>query len=161
MQSARENAQEKSSRTPAREGLLKVTVKWRLEAEGPWAGKIELERDEMTKLNKKAIPNKRERQIFVYSELDRLYPPQDDPEETHIQKSISRTVSSAQRPVLQNAKRTVSYPTTMSGIPMMGRSKGFRTFLTAGWKPESGQFVGIVPFLLAMQVVLAHNADWR
>ncbi len=36
-----------------REEPLKVTVKRRLEAEGRWFGKIELERDELMKLTKK------------------------------------------------------------------------------------------------------------
>jgi hypothetical protein len=65
-----------SAEPPARprEEPLKVTVKRRLEAEGRWAGKIELERNDMMKFAKKQFKTKAERQLFVYGELDRLYP---------------------------------------------------------------------------------------
>ena len=61
---------------PPREEPLKVTVKRRLEQEGRWFGQIELERDEMMRLARKErkLP-KLEAQLWVYSELDRMYPP--------------------------------------------------------------------------------------
>ena len=52
-----------------------LTVTKRLQAEGRWFGQVEHERDEMMKLAKKRFPDKPERQLFVYSELARLYPP--------------------------------------------------------------------------------------
>jgi hypothetical protein len=58
-----------------REEPLKVTVKRRLEAEGRWAGQIEIERNEMMRLVRKRFKAKAERQDWVYAELDRLYPP--------------------------------------------------------------------------------------
>ncbi len=52
-----------------------LTVTQRLQREGRWYGQIELERDEMMKLAKGQFPDKRERQQWVYGELDRMYPP--------------------------------------------------------------------------------------
>lgn len=46
----------------------------RLLREGRWK-EIEPQKDEMIKLAKKSIPDKHARQQWVYSELDRLYPP--------------------------------------------------------------------------------------
>lgn len=47
----------------------------RLMKEGRWFGEIELTRDKMMKDAKKRFPDKRARQIWVYGELDRMYPP--------------------------------------------------------------------------------------
>ncbi len=58
-----------------REEPLKVTVKRRLEQEGRWAGKIELERNQMMKLARKQGMSKSDAQLRVYGELDRMYPP--------------------------------------------------------------------------------------
>jgi hypothetical protein len=55
------------------------TVTQRLQREGRWSGQIELERDKMMKLAKKRFPDKEERQQWVYSELDRMYPPPEKP----------------------------------------------------------------------------------
>ncbi|WP_146371150.1 hypothetical protein [Symmachiella macrocystis] len=51
-----------------------LTVTRRLQCEGRWKD-IESERDEMMRLSKKRIPDKFERQLWVYGELDRMYPP--------------------------------------------------------------------------------------
>jgi len=53
-----------------------LTVTQRLQREGRWAGQIEVERDEMMRLARKRFRTKEERQEWVYSELDRLYPPE-------------------------------------------------------------------------------------
>jgi hypothetical protein len=53
-----------------------LTVTQRFQREGRWKD-IELERDEMMKLAKKRFPDKAERQLFVYGELDRMYPEPD------------------------------------------------------------------------------------
>ena len=59
-----------------REEPLKVTVKRRLEQEGRWFGQIEFERDEMMRIaRKESGMSKPEAQLFVYGELDRMYPP--------------------------------------------------------------------------------------
>ena len=58
-----------------REEPAKITVKRRLEAEGRWAGKIELERNQMMKLARKQGMSKTDAQAWVYTELDRMYPP--------------------------------------------------------------------------------------
>jgi hypothetical protein len=58
-----------------REEPLKVTVKRRLEAEGRWAGRIELERNDMMKAARKQGMSKTEAQLWVYGELARMYPP--------------------------------------------------------------------------------------
>ena len=55
-----------------REEPLKVTVKRRLEAEGRWAGKIELERDQMMKLARQQGMSKSDAQAWVYSEADNV-----------------------------------------------------------------------------------------
>ena len=52
-----------------------LTVTKRLQEEGRWFGQIELERDEMMRLAKGRFKTKAERQQWVYSELDRMYPP--------------------------------------------------------------------------------------
>ncbi|TWU06885.1 hypothetical protein CA54_52870 [Symmachiella macrocystis] len=57
-----------------REEPLKITVKRRLEAEGRWAGNIELERNQMMKLARKQGMSKEDAQLWVYGELDRMYP---------------------------------------------------------------------------------------
>ena len=58
-----------------REEPQKVTVKRRLEQEGRWA-EIEPQRDEMMRLARKQQGmSKLDAQSWVYSELDRLYPP--------------------------------------------------------------------------------------
>ena len=67
-----------SAEAPARprEEPQKVTVKRRLEREGRWAGQIELERNDMMVLARKERGmSKTDAQAWVYSELDRLYPP--------------------------------------------------------------------------------------
>jgi len=53
-----------------------LTVTRRFQREGRWKD-IEPERDEMMKLAKKRFPDKTLRQIWVYSELYRMYPPLD------------------------------------------------------------------------------------
>ena len=53
-----------------------LTVTQRLQREGRWAGQLEVERDEMMRLARKRFRTKEERQEWVYSELDRLYPPE-------------------------------------------------------------------------------------
>jgi hypothetical protein len=58
-----------------REEPLKITVKRRLEAEGRWAARIELERNDMMKAARKQGMSKGDAQAWVYGELDRLYPP--------------------------------------------------------------------------------------
>ena len=52
-------------------------MKRRLEAEGRWAGQIELERNDMMVMarQQKRFKTKDERQQWVYAELDRMYPP--------------------------------------------------------------------------------------
>ena len=60
------------ARTLARE------VAQRLQREGRWAGQIERERDEMIQLAKKSGLSAEDAQVWVYSELDRLYPPPGD-----------------------------------------------------------------------------------
>ena len=51
-----------------------LTVTQRLQREGRWKD-IEPERNEMMKLARKKFKTKEDRQHWVYSELDRLYPP--------------------------------------------------------------------------------------
>ena len=53
-------------------GPLEVTR--RLQREGRWA-EVEPVRDEMMRSARRQIPDKAERQAWVYAELDRLYPP--------------------------------------------------------------------------------------
>ena len=55
-------------------------MKRRLEAEGRWAGRIELERNDMMKAARKQGMSKSDAQAWVYAELDRLYPPPPSPE---------------------------------------------------------------------------------
>ena len=50
-------------------------MKPRLEAEGRWAGRIELERNDMMKAACKQGMSKSDAQAWVYAELDRMYPP--------------------------------------------------------------------------------------
>lgn len=52
-----------------------LTVTQRLQREGRWAGQIELERNDMMRLAKDKFATKEERQLWVYGELDRMYPP--------------------------------------------------------------------------------------
>jgi len=49
----------------------------RLRGEKRWFGQIDLERNEMMRIAKKNGMSKPEAQVFVYSELDRMYPPLD------------------------------------------------------------------------------------
>ena len=93
-----------------------LTVTKRLQAEGRWYRQIEPERNEMMKLAKKRLKTKVERQQWVYSELDRMYPPlpasQEIPEQTTENRTLSshtctvwggasdRTLSGSQRPVV-------------------------------------------------------------
>ena len=60
--------------TQARE-VDPLTVTQRLQREGRWSGQIENERDEMMRLARKGGMSKADAQVFVYSELDRMYPP--------------------------------------------------------------------------------------
>ena len=53
-----------------------LTVTQRLQREGRWS-EIEPERNEMMKPARKQGMSKRDAQAWVYSELDRLYPPSD------------------------------------------------------------------------------------
>lgn len=57
------------------------TVVDRFRREGRWFGQLELEKDDMYVLARNQLP-KNERQAWVYSELDRLYPPLPKPETT-------------------------------------------------------------------------------
>ena len=50
-----------------------LTVTQRLQREGRWKD-IEPERDEMMRLSKGRFPDRKDRQQWVYGELDRLYP---------------------------------------------------------------------------------------
>jgi len=75
-----------------REEPLKVTVKRRLEAEGRWAGRIELERNDMMRLARKRGMSKVDAQLWVYGELDRLYPAsQKTPEQTTEKGTLSHS----------------------------------------------------------------------
>ncbi len=67
-----------------REEPLKVTVKRRLEAEGRWAGRIELERNEMMKAARKQGMSKLDAQTWVYGELDRMCPPLENVQIAHM-----------------------------------------------------------------------------
>lgn len=60
-------------RAHARVDVLAITK--RLQADGRWKESIEALRNQMMKESKKRFPDKGERQQWVYSELDRLYPP--------------------------------------------------------------------------------------
>ncbi len=63
--------------TQARE-VGPLTVTQRLQREGRWFGGIELERDEMMRIARKQEGmSKEDAQVWVYSELDRMYPPVD------------------------------------------------------------------------------------
>lgn len=62
--------------SPTRE-IDPLTVTQRLQREGRWFGQIELERNDMMRLAKDKFETKEERQRWVYSELDRMYPPLD------------------------------------------------------------------------------------
>ena len=78
--------QKKSSRTRAhaREAPLKVTVKRRIEAEGRWAARIEIESNDMMKAAGKQGMSKVKAQAWVYAELDRMYPPLEDVQSAHL-----------------------------------------------------------------------------
>jgi hypothetical protein len=52
-----------------------LSVTQRLQREGRWTGQIELERNDMMRLAKDKFATREERQLWVYSELDRMYPP--------------------------------------------------------------------------------------
>jgi hypothetical protein len=54
---------------------LAASVMNRLKADGRWFGLIALERDQMMREAKAAIPDLVQRQLWVYGELDRMYPP--------------------------------------------------------------------------------------
>ena len=69
-----------------------LTVTKRLQAEGRWAGQIEQERNEMMRLARKRGMSKLDAQEWVYSELDRLYPPEAVVE---INRTLSGSSSSA------------------------------------------------------------------
>ncbi len=58
----------------ARARRLAHEVPKRLQREKRWFGGVDKVRDEMMKKSKRKIPDKAERQIWVYSELDRMYP---------------------------------------------------------------------------------------
>jgi len=77
---------EESSRT---RGEIDIgAVYKRLESEGRWRGQIELQRNEMMKEAKKSIPDKHERQQWVYGELDRMYPPVNKPDIVLLDKDV-------------------------------------------------------------------------
>jgi hypothetical protein len=59
----------------SRAKALSASVMNRLKAEGKWFGLIALERDRMMSESKAAIPDITQRQLWVYGELDRMYPP--------------------------------------------------------------------------------------
>ena len=66
-----------------------LTVTQRLQREGRWKD-IETERNEMMKLARKRFKTEEERQHWVYSELDRLYPSsQEIPEQTTVNRILS------------------------------------------------------------------------
>lgn len=58
---------------------LMASVMNRLKADGRWFGKVALERDEMMALAKESIPDIVQRRLWVYGELDRMYPPVEKP----------------------------------------------------------------------------------
>ncbi len=58
-----------------------LTVTQRLQREGRWKD-IEPERNEMMKLARKRFKTKEERQLWVYGELDRIYPTLEIPEQS-------------------------------------------------------------------------------
>lgn len=91
---------------PSRAKDLSKRVSNRLMKEKRWFGQIEFERDEMMRdaSVKKQFPDKDARRLFVYGELDRLYPPKED--SVLSDKDIQdRTVSAEQSSV---QKGTVS-----------------------------------------------------
>jgi hypothetical protein len=57
-----------------------LAVTNRFISEGRWLGQLDLERDEMFKLARKQFTDKKQRQQWVYGELDRMYPPLDKPD---------------------------------------------------------------------------------
>lgn len=63
---------------PADEPATRATagsVMSRLKGENRWFGQIEFERDDMMKMSRKQFTDKKQRQQWVYGELDRMYPP--------------------------------------------------------------------------------------
>lgn len=69
-----------------------LTVTQRLQREGRWFGQVELVRDRMMREAKDAIPDKTQRQAWVYGELDRMYPPL-GPGDSH---TVSETSAASQ-----------------------------------------------------------------
>ena len=65
----------------------------RLQREGRWAGQIEFERDDMMRLARKRGMSKSDAQEWTYSELDRLYPPEEDNAPTPGGNSANRTMA--------------------------------------------------------------------
>jgi hypothetical protein len=66
------------------------TVTQRLQREGRWFGQIELERDDMMRLAKDKFATKEERQLWVYGELDRMYPPPENAPMAHSEGESDR-----------------------------------------------------------------------
>lgn len=62
----------------SRAKALAASVMNRLKAEKRWFGLVDLVRDQMMKDAKASMPDLVQRQLWVYGELDRLYPPNTD-----------------------------------------------------------------------------------
>lgn len=58
----------------SRAKALSASVMKRLKAEKRWFGQIDLVRDQMMRESKEAFPDLVQRQLWVYAELDRMYP---------------------------------------------------------------------------------------
>ena len=69
-----------------------LTVTQRLQREGRWKD-IEQERNDMMKLARKRGMSKSDAQEWTYSELDRLYPPEEDNAPTPGGNSANRTMA--------------------------------------------------------------------
>jgi len=82
-------------------------VTQRLQREGRWKD-IEPERNEMMRLARKRGMPKTEAQAWVYSELDRLYPPIPSPQQDTEQTPVNRKSSGTQRPVVDGQIRGLS-----------------------------------------------------
>lgn len=90
-----------------------MSVMTRLKAEGRWFGQVALVRDQMMKDAKARIPNKVNRQAWVYSELDRMYPPLNKPvTNSAIAETHSTLTNSA---IAEN--RTGSHSTIVESSP--------------------------------------------
>ena len=102
-----------------------LTVTKRLQEEGRWFGQIELERNEMMRLAKSRFKTKEERQAWVYSELDRLYPPLE--KRTMSSPDAENDAQASQSFSLENQKRTLSYQNgslACEGGDRQSRSRG-------------------------------------